>query len=228
MVSLGRIRILELVEPGFFGGVLNHNVTVVERGPSGGLMMIDTSLPMNLERMELYLKAWGYSLEDVSDVVVTHWHHDHAGNASELRKLGARVYAHEDEVEYLANPPRYEIVYSDVKDELKVSEEEFKSTMERIDQLRYDPVTVDVPLKGGEILSGFRVIYVPGHTKGHIALFDGDYLVTGDAVRGVGKLTPPLRFFSWNYSRALTSFQMLTSLPYSVIIPYHGEVFTKW
>ena len=228
MVSLGRIRILELVEPGFFGGVLNHNVVVVEKGPSGGLMMIDTSLPMNLERIELYLRAWGYSLEDVSDVVVTHWHHDHAGNASELRKLGARIYAHENEVEYLKSPPRYEIAYNDVNDELKVSEEEFKSTVKRIAQLEYDPVTVDVPLKGGEVLSGFKVLHVPGHTRGHIALFDGKFLVTGDAVRGVGKLTPPRRFFSWNYAEALNSFRILISLPYSVIIPYHGEVITRW
>ncbi len=166
MVRIGRIRVMELLEPDFFGSTLNHNIVVVERGPLGGLMMIDTGLPGSLDKIEAFLNAWGYKLEDISDIVVTHWHHDHAGNASEIKRLsGAKIYAHREEIPSLINPPNYEISFSEAKEELKVSGKEFKETIERINGLKYQPVIVDVPLNGGETLSGFKVIHVPGHTK---------------------------------------------------------------
>lgn len=49
MVKLNRVRVIELVEPDFFGTTLNHNIVMVEGGPSGGIMMIDTGLPGYLE-----------------------------------------------------------------------------------------------------------------------------------------------------------------------------------
>ncbi|QKR00311.1 MBL fold metallo-hydrolase [Metallosphaera tengchongensis] len=230
MVRINNIRIMELLEPDFFGGVLNHNLAVVERGPSGGLMLIDTGLPGYLETIEEYLKSWGFSIEDVSDVVVTHWHHDHAGNASEIRKLsGAKVYAHYLETSYLLDPPTYQISYAEVTERLKVPEEDFKRTMRRINDLKYDPVIVDVTLRGGEDLAGFKVIHVPGHTPGHIALYNGEDLVVGDAMRGIGgEPTPPLEFFSWDYELSLASFRKLSSIPAKVIVPFHGEVIQKW
>ncbi|AKA74564.1 MBL fold metallo-hydrolase [Saccharolobus solfataricus] len=223
MVKVGKVRIMELLEPEFFGTVLNHNISVIENGPCGGLMMIDTGLPGYLDQIESYLKAWGYSLEDISDIVITHWHHDHAGNAMAIKRISdAKIYAHVDELGDLENPPKYSTIYSD---ELGVSLPVFKRTMERINKLHYEPVKVDFALKGGEDLGGFRVIHVPGHTKGHIALFDGKCLVVGDAVRNVrNKLSPPLRIFSWNYELAVNSFNYLISLPYTVLIPFHGDI----
>jgi len=100
MVRLtSRVRIAELVEPDFFGGFLNQNVVVIERGPNGGLMLVDTGLPELFEQLEARLRSWGFSIEDVSDVVITHWHQDHAGNAERIRREAkAKVYAHELEV----------------------------------------------------------------------------------------------------------------------------------
>ncbi|ACP37387.1 MBL fold metallo-hydrolase [Saccharolobus islandicus] len=226
MVKIGKVRIMELLEPEFFDTILNHNISVIENGPCGGLMIVDTGLPGYLDQIESYLKTWGYSLEDISDIVITHWHHDHAGNAMTIKRISdAKIYAHVDELENLENPPKYNIIYSD---ELGVSFSIFKKTMERINNLHYESVKVDVALKGGEELGGFKVIHVPGHTKGHIALFDGKYLIVGDAIRNVrNTLSPPLRIFSWNYDFAVNSFNYLVSLPYTVLIPYHGDITIK-
>lgn len=91
-----KIRIIELLEPDFFGTILNHNVVLIENGPSGGLMLVDTSLPENFENLEKYLKSWGYSISDISDIVITHAHPDHFGNAEKIRREAkAKIYAHE-------------------------------------------------------------------------------------------------------------------------------------
>jgi glyoxylase-like metal-dependent hydrolase (beta-lactamase superfamily II) len=219
------IRILELTEPNFFGTVLNHNLTVT-KGPGGGLMLIDTGLPGYLEQIERYLKSWGYSLEDISDIVLTHSHPDHAGNAEEIRKISkAKIYAHE--LEKFENK-KFPITYDQVKEEFNVSEEEFSSTIERINKLDYEIPTIDFKLKGGETIGNFKVIHVPGHTPGHIALYDGKVVIAGDSIRYYKGLKPPLKFFCWDYEKALKSFKTLVSLPYSFFIPYHGEVITPW
>lgn len=219
-----RIRIIELLEPDFFGSVLNHNVIIVENGPSGGLMIIDTSLPQNFEVLENYLKSLGYSISDISDVVITHAHPDHFGNAERIRKEAkAKVYAHETE-EFVVSG---KIPFEEVKKEFNISDEEIRKTIKRIESIKIDIPKVDVRLKGGEDLAGFRVIHTPGHTKGHIALFGEGLLITGDAVRNVNGLKPPIRFFSWNYEKALETYQYLISLPYKILIPYHGELYFR-
>ncbi|MEM3353850.1 MAG: MBL fold metallo-hydrolase, partial [Saccharolobus sp.] len=77
MVKVGKLRIMELLEPNFFGGVLNHNIVIIEKGPNGGLMMIDTGLPGYLEEISKFLRSWNFHIEDISDIVITHWHPDH-------------------------------------------------------------------------------------------------------------------------------------------------------
>ncbi|MCQ4366459.1 MAG: MBL fold metallo-hydrolase [Sulfolobales archaeon] len=228
MVRLtSRVRIAELVEPDFFGGFLNQNVVVIERGPNGGLMLVDTGLPELFEQLEARLRSWGFSIEDVSDVVITHWHQDHAGNAERIRREAkAKVYAHELEV---LRARKFNVPYEAIAEELKVPLEVVKRTMDRINKVTYEEPKEVIRLRGGEDLAGFKVVHVPGHTEGHIALFDGETLIAGDAIRGIrGVYTPPLRLFSQDHERAISSFNRLMSLPYKLLIPFHGEVKTPW
>jgi len=226
MVKLNNeIRILELTEPNFFGTVLNHNLTVT-KGPGGGLMLIDTGLPGYLDEIERYLKSWSYSLEDISDIVLTHSHPDHSGNAQEIKKISkAKIYAHK--LEKFDNK-KFQIQYDQVKQEFNVNEKEFAETMERINNLEYEIPKIDFYLEGGETIGNFKVIHVPGHTPGHIALYDGKVVIAGDSVRYYKGLKPPLRFFCWNYEKAVNSFNILINLPFSFFVPYHGEVITPW
>lgn len=217
-----RVRIAELLEPDFFGTVLNHNVTVIENGPSGGLMLIDTSLPENYDALEKHLKSWGFSIADISDIVITHSHPDHFANAQRIkRESKAKVYAHELEEFRLDK-----VSFDEVKKALpNLNEREIEKTLERINNMKVEIPKVNVKLKGGENLAGFTVLHVPGHTKGHIALFGEGILITGDSIRNVdNKITPPLEFFCWDYEKAVNSFRYLLSLPYKILIPYHGEL----
>lgn len=219
-----KVRVMELTEKNFFGMDLNHNVAIIDKGPGGGLMMVDTSLPENLDNIERYLKSWGYSIEDISDIVITHFHPDHIGNAMEIKKRSkARIYAHElEEINYNS----FNLTYEQVREEFPVSEKEFLETMNRIGKMKYS-IVPDVRLRGGEMLGDFKVLHVPGHTKGHIALFDGETLIVGDAVRNYNGLKPPVKFFSWDYGKAVESFNYLINLPYKYLIPYHGNVIVR-
>ncbi|AOL15407.1 MBL fold metallo-hydrolase [Sulfolobus sp. A20] len=218
------VRVLELVEPNFFGRILNHNVVIIDKGPNGGLMMIDTSLPENLDNVEKYLGSWGFSIADVSDIVLTHFHPDHFANAMEIKKIAkAKIYAHELEELTILN----DVNYNEVKQEFNVSEEEFKLTMKRINSMHYKIPEIDVHLKGGEELGRFKVIHTPGHTKGHIVLYNKEVLIAGDAIRNYNGLKPPIKFFSWNYEKAIEYFNYLLNLEYKYLVPYHGEVISK-
>ncbi|AWR98043.1 MBL fold metallo-hydrolase [Acidianus sulfidivorans JP7] len=219
------IRIAELLEPNFFGTILNHNVVIVEKGPSGGLMIIDTSLPCNIVTLENYLKSWGYSLEDISDIVITHSHPDHYGNAEYIKKIAkAKIYAHELE-DFNSGG---ELNKEEIKKEFPIDDEEIEKTVKRIGAINAPIPSVDVKLKGGEDLAGFKVIHVPGHTKGHIALFGQGVLIVGDAIRNTQKMIrPPIKFFCWDYEKALKSYNYLLSLNYEILVPYHGDLVFK-
>ena len=154
-------------------------------------------------------------------------HQDHAGNAERIRREAkAKVYAHELEV---LRARKFDVPYEVIAEELKKPLEVVERMMDRINNITYEEPREVTRLRGGEDLAGFKVIHVPGHTQGHIALFDGETLIVGDAVRGInGVYTPPLKLFSWNYDLAVKSFERLMSLPYKFLIPYHGEVKTPW
>lgn len=212
------LQVIKLKEKGFFGRELMHNVVVVT--DEDGTTMVDTSLPENFDLLVRRLKEINLSLEDVSKIILTHSHPDHIGNAEEIRRTShAKIYAHKEE-NFV--PHDFNLSYEEVNKEMPVSREEFYHTLSRINQIKLEVPRIDVKLRGGEEISGFKVLHTPGHTPGHIALFDGENLVTGDAVRADGDLLPPLSFFNWNNEMALKSFSFLTSLPYKRVIPYHG------
>jgi len=51
-------------------------------------------------RLDVILKKIGYSVEDVSAIVIGHLHLDHAGGLEFFRGLDVPVYAHEEEIKY--------------------------------------------------------------------------------------------------------------------------------
>lgn len=79
----------------------------------------------------------------------------------------------------------------------------------------------------GDVIAGLRVIATPGHTPGHIALFDaelgGGTLFAGDAINNVGgDLTGPNAQFSADHTVAIASAQILTALQPQTVYFGHG------
>ena len=141
-----------------------HGAVLVECGPGSTLPYLCAAL-----------KAHGYSPADITDVLVTHIHLDHAGAAGWLARQGARVHVHPVGAPHLRNPDKLltsaQRIYGDMLDTLWG---EFLAAPA-------DRLSV---LSDGEVveIDGLRFLALdtPGHADHHFAYLHGDTLFSGD------------------------------------------------
>jgi glyoxylase-like metal-dependent hydrolase (beta-lactamase superfamily II) len=78
----------------------------VVRGP-GGAALVETGPGSTLPQLEAGLQQLGLSWDDITDLLLTHIHLDHAGAAGWIaRRSGARVHVHHIGAPHLADPSR--------------------------------------------------------------------------------------------------------------------------
>ena len=60
------------------------------------LALIDTGMPNQTEALYAGIKAHGFSVQDISSIIITHGHSDHCGNVGPLLRDNprAKVYIH--------------------------------------------------------------------------------------------------------------------------------------
>jgi len=145
-----------------------------------GVTLVDTLLPRKEGVIEQALADIGRSFADVSAIVLTHSHADHAGSAAAVKEAsGAAVYVSVDDAaavrgEEKAPPPP-------MADRLPF--------LKPIMRLFPAPAPVAVEHVIGEGLDGrlpedLKAIDTPGHTPGHVSYLlerDGGLLFVGDA-----------------------------------------------
>ena len=92
-----------------------------------------------------------------------------------------------------------------------------------------DLAEVDAPrqlkaLKDGDEVFGLRVVATPGHTAGHVAVFDADtgVLVAGDALTNMDGLAGSNPQFTEDEAAAAASVRKLARLTPSTILVGHG------
>jgi glyoxylase-like metal-dependent hydrolase (beta-lactamase superfamily II) len=174
-------------------------VYVVEGDP---LTLIDTGVrsPASRAALESAFDALGLGLEDVRRIVLTHYHGDHLGQAEQLRR-GAplEVWTHEDEASMceLFSAERDERIEDTeaLFREYGVPEELLaRQTAMRRRWAAEDPLCgatrVDRRLRSGDRVPfkdfELEVIHAPGHTAGHLLLYEepSGTLLTGDHLMG--------------------------------------------
>lgn len=135
-----------------------------------GLTLIDTGLKGSTEKIFSAIKKAGKNPEDIKQIILTHCHPDHTGNAAELKKiLNVPVFAHVIDAPLI---------------EQGIGGRQMHLTPGVVNWLIYNlfikkagntiaPVTVEERLKDNDVIpvaGGIRVIHTPGHSEGHIAL----------------------------------------------------------
>jgi glyoxylase-like metal-dependent hydrolase (beta-lactamase superfamily II) len=144
-------------------------------GP-GGAALIETGPGSTLTHLETGLHNLGLDWHDITDVLVTHIHLDHAGAAGAVaRKTGARVHVHHVGAPHLADPSRLlasaQRIYGDQMESLWG---EFLPVPG--DQLRI--------LHDNDIIeaAGLRIqaLDTPGHASHHMAYWVDGLCFTGD------------------------------------------------
>jgi glyoxylase-like metal-dependent hydrolase (beta-lactamase superfamily II) len=93
-------------------------------------------------------------------------------------------------------------------------------------------ITSDKPLKplnDGDEVFGLQIIGTPGHTSGHISVFDPStgVLVAGDALRTSDGLAGSDPRYTADEGQAAASIRKLAALPVKTVLPGHGDPLTS-
>jgi len=145
---------------------------------------------------EPVLEANGWSLADVSLAVLTHADADHHGGNAQLREHAPSVTlaAHEADAHLMESVDAImDERYGMFEDDHGISYDD--DTRDWLDGMMGAGERIDVRLRGGEQLAladrELDVLHTPGHTRGHLALYDSthDVVIGGDAVFGRGVFT---------------------------------------
>ena len=95
-----------------------------------------------------------------------------------------------------------------------------------------DAITSSKPLKGlkdGDEVFGLQIVGTPGHTLGHISIFEPatGVLVAGDALNNDGALSGSNPQYTADPAKAAASVKKLAALDVKAILPGHGEPLTS-
>ena len=190
--------------------VHDNEVVLVDTGSRGSLGMISAGL-----------EAVGLSLDNVGKVVVTHHHPDHTGGLSELvQGRDIKVAAHGTEAAMIAgtettpNPMQSRLLAMVSRPFVK--------------RLIGAPVPVDYHLSDGDLIpfgNDIRVVHLPGHTAGSIALHlpSKKIIIVGDALQYKfgWRLSPPAPGVTQQPEEAIRSLTKLLTLDFDTICFSH-------
>ena len=190
-------------------GSLGWSTNVLLRG-EGRVAIVDVGSFGQRKLIQQQLKAHGLSPADVTDVVLTHSHHDHSVNWVMFPK--ARIHIGAGELEWAVKEPWGTTPVP----ELYVRE------------LAGSPQLVRIA-PGTEVLPGMVAHLAPGHTPGHlIFVIEGserDIILTGDAAKNRAELLSRAADMTYDPAVTRASIELMWTLwkkkPGSVLLPGH-------
>lgn len=214
--------------------VYSYIILGAEKDKGRECFIVDTGFNSEPCKNALYtaLEDLGLSL-DLATLIVTHLHSDHSGLAAELNQSGTVV---------MTGRVDGEMINEMTKDSYW---EAFAKRADMMD-LRKDGVTFGGhpgykycpknPIKFKSLVEGdllkmgqysFEVIDIPGHTPGHIALYDKNHkiMISGDHV--LDPITPNIAFwgFEWNILDVyMKSLDKVRAMDLGKILPSHRKI----
>jgi glyoxylase-like metal-dependent hydrolase (beta-lactamase superfamily II) len=196
---------------------------VLGRPDSGDLSLVDAGLIGKGTHKLRSLAENGVKMTDIKRVIMTHTHLDHIGCYREIKDQlpWVELWVHSEEAAPLEEGDE-RTVYGMAM---------FKQMCQLQYRLKEGAFTfkVDRQLNGGEVLSvggeSWRVIHVPGHSAGGIALYNEEkgVLIPGDVVYAdysIGRFD----LHGADASRLAESLLILADLPVRVLLPGHNHI----
>lgn len=209
---------------------------------SKGYLLVDSgwNTDESFTAFHNYLLKHNIGFQDIKQILVTHVHPDHYGMAGHIKQLsGAKIMMHQIEKEFIK--PRY----IDMNELLALTDRELKEngvSEDEIEVLRdatlglenYIVATPpDAILHDGEIIDigtfTFRAIWSPGHSSGHICLYEPEkkILFSGDHI--LPRITPNVGLHPQSIDnplgRYIESLQQIKKLDIELTLPGHDQPF---
>lgn len=205
-------------------------------------LLIDTGVNTEeaFQSLKWQLAEIGVSLKDITQIIVTHAHHDHYGLAGRLKQNSpAKIALHHLETDSI-NPG-----YLDPHEFIRQSELWFRQHGVPTDELptpHFVPMGMrglgltppDITLHGGETITcgifNLQVLWTPGHAPGHICLYEPNQkiLFSGDHILPV--ITPNVSLHPHSPANPLGDFlnslNKVKQLDVNLVLPAHEHLFT--
>lgn len=175
----------------------------------GELALIDAGLGYSCRSILENIKKLGFDPSLLKYVIATHGHIDHIGGLSHFQSLGAKIVCHAVELDAISKGMTH-------------------LTAESYYRVNYQPVNVDVVLKGenqditvGELT--LHCLFTPGHTPGGISPYvdlDGYRILFGQDIHG-----PFNASWGSDIERWITSMKKLIDLKADILCEGHFGVY---
>lgn len=188
------------------------------------VVLIESGPGSTLSALEAGLAKEGLSPRDITHVLLTHIHLDHAGAAGWLSRQGAEIYVHPIGAPHLLNPEKLIAsatrIYGDRMDTLwgeflPVAQEQLKT-----------------PNDAEEIVIGtmrFLPVNTPGHAEHHYSYVFEDICFSGDVggvrIPGFQYLRAPMPPPELHFGRWRESLARLRGMKFAHIAPTHFGMF---
>jgi len=190
------------------------------------LTLIDTGFRGSAPQIIDFIHRLGRSPEEITLIILTHNHLDHAGGLAELKRFTrAKVVLHKADITTDESQLPYPRV---IRKLLHIPPFSLFRPLVYV-----KPNEVDIPVEGGEVLSplgGLKVIHTPGHTPGSISLFSPKkrLLIVGDALnKRYPNIRLPPKMVSTDLAQAIDSVKRIAQLDFDIICFGHGKPITK-
>ena len=184
------------------------------------LILIDTGYPKSGKKILNYIQKIGRTPTEIKHILITHLHTDHTGSIHEiLEHCNPKIYAHPLDAELMAQGKSF-------RSKVELS----PGLIHRIVYtlfVKYNAKTipvckVDHPLEHDAFLDlgkGFKIIHIPGHSAGQVALLYQDYggvMIAADAYSNINgfMLTP----FYEDFQQGIKDLKTLSEYNYEGIV----------
>jgi glyoxylase-like metal-dependent hydrolase (beta-lactamase superfamily II) len=216
---------------------LNHvHVYLVEA--DDGFILIDTGVNTSdaFSSLKRKLDDIGLTVHDITQVIITHFHSDHCGQAARIRDLGRARIAMGD-----AERTVWEGTQAGLDNQREeqflhhgLPPEQAKAHLEVLPYLKSlgTPFDIDLRLGHGQTLVAkrrrFEAFITPGHTPGHVCLFlpEEKLMFSGDHI--LQKITPNIGLHPYSgpdpLGDYLRSLRATLALGATRLLPSHGPV----
>jgi glyoxylase-like metal-dependent hydrolase (beta-lactamase superfamily II) len=203
----------------------------------GRFLIIDTGMKREecRQALEEGIKELAVDL-DRADFFITHLHADHLGLVSELVRDSSKVYFNTPDAKIINDPDHWDRIMSNAVAN-GFPEDELNSAMQKHPGRRYqthDALNYTLLKEGDRVSIGgydLQCISTPGHTRGHLCLYDPKTKIffSGDHI--LEDITPNISMWAENedpLQEYLNSLDKIDRFDITWVFPGHRRAFTHY